>query len=183
MNNLDPFRRLHAHRMWANRQLMAAAQAIDNEQLHRALAIGQATIWKSLLHLYAAEYVWLEALQGHEQFSIPGDRLDQLPGTQQAEGGIASLTGLRAKWNALDQRWQQYLDQLSPDDLRRDVAKVSANGLRTSTHLSDVLLHVCTHAHYTAAQVINMLRQVGVQDLPNPMLISLARQERSVAGG
>jgi uncharacterized damage-inducible protein DinB len=39
------------------------------------------------------------------------------------------------------------------------------------------LLHVCTHAHYTASQVTNMLRQVGVEKLPVTMLISLARNE------
>ena len=38
----------------------------------------------------------------------------------------------------------------------------------------DVLLHVCTHAHYTSAQVVNMLRQVGLDPLPDVMLISLA---------
>jgi hypothetical protein len=40
-----------------------------------------------------------------------------------------------------------------------------------------VLLHVGTHAHYTAAQVVNMFRQTGVESLPETMLISLARHE------
>jgi uncharacterized damage-inducible protein DinB len=53
----------------------------------------------------------------------------------------------------------------------------SLSGQRFGTRRSDVLLHVCTHAHYTAAQVINMLRQVGVEKLPETMLISLARHE------
>ncbi|HLJ97295.1 MAG TPA: hypothetical protein VKU02_29315 [Gemmataceae bacterium] len=50
-------------------------------------------------------------------------------------------------------------------------------GKRFGTHRSDVLLHVCTHAHYTAAQVVNMLRHTGMEKLPETMLISLARQE------
>jgi uncharacterized damage-inducible protein DinB len=50
---------------------------------------------------------------------------------------------------------------------------------RLATRRSDVLLHVCTHAHYTAAQVINMLRQTGIDKLPETMLISLARKEAS----
>lgn len=39
------------------------------------------------------------------------------------------------------------------------------------------MLHMCSHAHYTAAQVVNMLRQVGVEKLPETMVISLVRQE------
>ena len=56
---------------------------------------------------------------------------------------------------------------------------VSSNGKRTGTRRSDLLLHVCTHAHYTAAQVVNMLRQLGESSLPDPMLITLARQQRT----
>jgi uncharacterized damage-inducible protein DinB len=46
-----------------------------------------------------------------------------------------------------------------------------------ATSRGDVLLHVCTHAQYTTAQAVNMLRQVGVEKLPDTMLITLARQE------
>jgi hypothetical protein len=40
-----------------------------------------------------------------------------------------------------------------------------------------VLLHVCTHAQYTTAQVQNMFRQTGLDKLPETMLMALARQE------
>ena len=45
-----------------------------------------------------------------------------------------------------------------------------------ATRRSEVLLHVCTHAQYTAAQVVNMFRQAGSEKLPDTMLIALARQ-------
>jgi uncharacterized damage-inducible protein DinB len=57
------------------------------------------------------------------------------------------------------------------------VYRKSSSGQRFGSRRSDVLLHVCTHAHYTAAQVVNMLRHLGVEKLPDTMLISLARQE------
>ncbi len=53
----------------------------------------------------------------------------------------------------------------------------SGLGKRWGARRADVLLHVCTHAHYTAAQVVNMLRQAGADKLPETMLISLARHE------
>jgi hypothetical protein len=40
-----------------------------------------------------------------------------------------------------------------------------------------VLLHLCTHAQYTVAQAVNMLRQAGLGPLPDVMLITMARQE------
>jgi uncharacterized damage-inducible protein DinB len=87
------------------------------------------------------------------------------------------LDDLRQKWSALERRWIGYLASLTPPALEEVVYRKSSSGKRFGTRRSDVLLHVCTHAHYTAAQVVNMLRHIGVEKLPDTMLISLARQE------
>jgi len=177
MNAVELLQRLHQHRTWVNGNLLTAAAALSDEQLRSACQIGQGSIWKSLLHLYAAENVWLEALLGNEAFLVPGDLPGKLPGNQQGEGGITGLEELRQKWSSLDQRWADYLAALTPTALQEVVYRKSSLGQRFGTRRSDVLLHVCTHAHYTAAQVINMLRHAGVEKLPETMLISLARHE------
>ena len=177
MNAVDLINRLHQHRAWVNGNLLTAAASLSDEQLRSPFQIGQGSIWKSLVHLYAAEYVWLEALCGNEEFLVPGDVPGKLPGNQQGEGGITGLDDLRQKWSALEQRWIGYLASLTPASLEEVVYRKSSSLGRFGTRRSDVLLHVCTHAHYTAAQVVNMLRQAGVEKLPETMLISLARHE------
>ncbi len=180
MDSIVLIRRLHEHRQWANKKLLDVAGQLSAEQLRRSFEIGQGSIWKSLLHLYAAEYVWLEALTGDEDPLTPGDVVGKLPGNQEGPEAIASLSELQARWSGLDERWNRYLEQLSPDALGDAVFKInSLTGQRSGTRRSDVLLHVCTHAQYTTAQAINMMRHVGVEQLPDPMLISLARQEFS----
>jgi len=87
---------------------------------------------------------------------------------------------LTEKWSELAQRWHNYLAGLTPESLSEPVSRVSTRsgaGQRFATLQADVLLHVGTHAHYTAAQVVNMLRQLGVEKLPETMLITLARRE------
>jgi uncharacterized damage-inducible protein DinB len=180
MNAVELLRRLHQHRVWVNGNLLTAAANLSDEQLRSSFQIGQGSIWKSLVHLYAAEYVWLEALLGNDDPLLPGDLPGKLPGNQQGEGGITGLDDLRQKWLTLEQRWGGYLASLTPESLEDLVYKTSTRagpGRRFGTRRADVLLHVCTHAHYTAAQVVNMLRQVGADKLPETMLISLARQE------
>jgi uncharacterized damage-inducible protein DinB len=177
MNAVEILQRLHQHRAWVNSNLLTAAATLSDEQLQSAFQIGQGSVWKSLLHLYAAEFVWLEALLGNDSFLVPGDLSGKIPGNQQGEGGITGLEDLRQKWSALEQRWIGYLAGLTPPALEEVVYRKSSLGIRFRIRRSDVLLHVCTHAHYTAAQVVNMLRHVGVEKLPETMLISLARQE------
>ena len=178
MDSITIIRRLHQHRNWSNQGLLSAASQLTDDQLHRPFPMGQGSIYRSMTHLYAAEYVWLEALSGNEDPVVPGDVRGHLPGNQQGDASIRTFADLTQRWSELDQRWATYLAGLSPECLTEMVWKVSSlSGERQSTRRSDILLHVCTHAQYTTAQVMNMLRHVGVQTLPDPMLISLARQE------
>jgi uncharacterized damage-inducible protein DinB len=178
MNAVELLQRLHQHRAWVNANLLAAAATLGHEELRSEFPIGQGSVWKSLVHLYAAESVWLEALLGNEEFLVPGDVPGKLPGNQLGEGGVTDLADLSLKWSELEKRWTGYLAGLSPAGLGEVVYRRSVSlGTRLGVRRSDVLLHVCTHAHYTAAQVVNMLRQAGVKTLPETMLISLARHE------
>ena len=77
----------------------------------------------------------------------------------------------------LEKRWTGYLASLSPEALEVIVYRMSPRFGRLAIRRSDALLHVCTHAHYTAAQVVNMLRHVGMEKLPDTMLIALAMHE------
>ena len=178
MTATDLIRRLHQHRQWVNQRLLAAVDSLSESQLRQPFSIGQGSIWKTLTHLYAAEYVWLATLNGDESPLTPGDVPGSLPGNQEGDGAAQSLDELRSRWSGLDARWQDYLGRLTDAALEDSVFKVtSLSGKRSATRRSDILLHVCTHAQYTTAQLINMLRQAGQADLPDVMLISMARAE------
>jgi uncharacterized damage-inducible protein DinB len=184
MNSIELIQRLHQHRAWVNGNLLTAAATLTDEQLRSPFPIGQGSIWKSLTHLYAAEFVWLEALLGNEDSLTPGDLPGKLPGNQEGEGAMSGLPELRQRWAALEQRWARYLASLESDELNKLIYRKSASappGKRLGAPHSDVLLHVCTHAQYTTAQVVNMLRQAGVDKLPDTMLMSLARQEAATS--
>lgn len=179
MNAVDVIRRLHQHRVWVNHKLLVAAETLTPEQLRQPIAIGQGSVWRSLTHLFAAEFVWLEALLGKPSAVAPGDVTGKLPGNQMGPDAFQTLQEFRAAWTELDARWDRYLadlDAASLDDLVPKIASLS--GQLMTTRRADILLHICTHAQYTTAQTVNMLRQLGCQDLPDVMLISLARQER-----
>ncbi|MBI1248952.1 DUF664 domain-containing protein [bacterium] len=180
MNAATPIQRLHEHRLWANHNLRQACQSLTEEQLHQPHEIGQGTLWKTLCHMYAAEYVWLEALEGTVETLAPGDVAGKLPGNQEGEDRAQSLPQLYERWDQLDERWKAYLAKLTPEKLSEMIYKKSTSsfkGMMLGAMAMDVLLHVATHAHYTTAQAINMLRHADVEKLPESMLISLARSQ------
>lgn len=180
MNACDLLRRLHEHRLWVNGLLCGAARLLSRDQLHQPFPIGQGSVWQSLIHLYVAEYVWLEALEGDCQPKLPSELLGQPLGCHLGATCGEPLEELSALWRALDDRWAANLAALTDQTLTETVYKTSPGSpvnVAFATSRSDVLMHVCTHAHYTAAQLVNMLRSLGVKSLPDPMLITLARQQ------
>ncbi len=96
MTAIDLIRRLHAHRQWCNRKLRHAAASLSEAQLRQAFAIGQGSLWETLVHLYAAEHVWLQALNGNEKpLLVRGDAFE-------------SFEQLNITWEAQERRWQRY---------------------------------------------------------------------------
>jgi len=81
-----------------------------------------------------------------------------------------SLAELTARWEMLQRRWDGFLATLTAESLDQTVYKnstSSGHAKRHGTRRSDILLHLCTHSQYTTAQVVNMLRQLGLSPLPD----------------
>ena len=163
-----------------NRLLLDAASSLSEEDLRRPFDIGQGSLWRTLTHLFAAEFIWIAAFNGNERAAVPGDAPGDLPGNQRAEGGFRSLAELRSQWAELGARWEEYLAGLTAEALDETVHRVSTSSgspKRFAARRSDVLLHLSLHAQYTTAQAANMLKRLGVSPLPDPMLITLARSQ------
>ncbi|MFW6058642.1 MAG: DinB family protein [Phycisphaeraceae bacterium] len=168
MQSIDLIRRLHEHRMWCNDLLRQAAAALDDRQLRQPFEMGRGSLWATLVHLYSAEHVWIEALEGHASTALT------------EADAFETFEALCETWTALDQRWRKYLHALTADQLDQPVRRVSTSsgaGRLWTTPAYDVLLHVCTHAQYTTAQAANMLRHLGVKP-PDTQIITLSRIEQ-----
>src|SRR5262249_60347606 len=105
MDAVALIRRLHQHRAWVNEKLLASAARLDDAQLRRPYPIGQGSVWNTLLHLYVAEYVWLEALLGNDDPLTPGDLRGRLPGNQQGEGVVTGPDAPRGRGDELKGQW------------------------------------------------------------------------------
>jgi len=163
MNGMPIVCRLHQHQRWVAQQLLQAARGLSPEQLNQPFEMGPGSLLATLNHLYAAEFIWLEAIEGNPRAMVPAKFL--------------TVEALAQAWDALELRWQRLLGELSEQELDRPVAKVSSRSpdQPQSTRLSDVLLHLGTHAYYHTAQAVNMMRHLGVRPLPDTMLIVMSR--------
>lgn len=132
------------------------------------MAMGQGSARATIVHLYAAEAAWMEAISGVVEPVSPFSRR------------FASMDELAEAWGELNARWADYYDRLIEAELDRPITKRSTSsgaGRTFATPAGDVLMHLFTHSQYTAAQLKNMLRQLGVDPLPDVMLITQSRMD------
>jgi uncharacterized damage-inducible protein DinB len=165
INAAEVLRRLHRYRIWSHEQLLAACRGLSPEQLHAPFAIGQGSVWSSLVHLLAADSLWLDAFEGRPQTPVPRD------------SDFESLDALAREWARVDQRWLALLANIDGARLDRTVTRADLRNQLLRIDGLDAHLQVCTHAAYTAAQVINMLRHLGIEPLPNCMLVAMSYAE------
>ena len=149
---LDTIKRLHEHRHWVRHKLLTASRGLTNDGLRKSFEMGVGSVLGTFVHLYGAETVWINVLENKNQ-SAAFPTLEN----------FANLEALERDWDLLDQRWAAWL--------------ANANEDAFVTTVMDVLIHVATHQHYHAAQIVNMLRHLGVKPPPACDFIVLAREQ------
>ena len=161
----DTIRRLHDHRLWTRAKILAAARTCSDSELHRPFDMGVATLFGTIVHLWGAEMVWANVLEESDPaFMIP------------PASAFPSLAALEAAWAPLDARWSKLLARADdPSFLAKPMPRIR-DGKAHITNAHDIYLHVCTHQHYHAAQISNMLRQMGKSLGPNDLIV-MAREQ------
>ena len=165
MSTADTIRRLHDHRLWTRAKILAAARTCSDAELHRPFEMGVGTLFGTIVHLWGAEMVWANVLEeGDPAFMIP------------PASAFPTLAALEEAWTPLDARWAKLLARADDAALLEKPMPRVRDGKSYITNAHDIYLHVCTHQHYHAAQISNMLRQMGKSLGPNDFIV-MAREQ------
>jgi uncharacterized damage-inducible protein DinB len=149
-NIMDLLDRLLGHDHWTSRQLLEIAAALDDERLDRRHDIGHRTIRATLDHIVHNVEAWSSAMDGdtlrrNTDTSTQG-MICRLDAAHRRLHRIARQIAARGAW---DEAWTDRLE---------DPPQAKSFGA--------AIAHVITHSMHHRAQVLYMLRLVGVTDLP-----------------
>lgn len=166
---MDLLDRLLGHDAWTTRRLLLCCEHLTDEQLDREFDIGHRTARATLQHVVFNMEVWSDLMAGRpvqlERGARPQDRsvpalIARLDRAASALAGIARSVARRGAW---DERWVDVLDEPPAE-------KTYGGGIA----------HVITHSMHHRAQLLYILRRLGVQDLPEGDVLSW---EQHAAGG
>lgn len=141
--------RLFAYGRWANGQTLDAVGALSVEELVRPVGGSFGSVRGTLVHLYGADWVWLERWRGRSPRCLPP--VEEVP----------TLAILREKWGRVQEEQRSFVEGLTPARLEDAVTYVNFQGETWSYPLSETLIHLANHGTYHRGQVTSLLRQLG----------------------
>ena len=154
---MDLLDRLLAHNAWATRELLVRCRDLAPEQFTRGFDIGPGSLHDTFLHIIGAMEFWADHISGRPRRpSIRKDNRTWTPDEltarlEDATTDLAAVAGAVADEGRLEEMMQV-----------RD--KRFTRG--------SAIAHVVTHGMHHRAQVLNMLRRLGVQNLIEGDVIS-----------
>lgn len=161
--------RLAGHNVWATRVLLERCRGLTPEQFTRSFDIGPGRLHDTLLHVAGAMRRWADrigdrplrpSVEQENRVRTPDEILALL---NEAEADLSGVLGRVVEEGRLDETMSITIPRYQePFVFTRGTA----------------IVHVMTHGVHHRAQAINMLRRLGLADLPD-----LDAIEWELAGG
>jgi uncharacterized damage-inducible protein DinB len=132
---------------WASKLIVDAASTLTEEELTRDFKSADKSVLGTLVHVFAADRVWLGRIQG----TPPAKFID--PETDM------KLSVLENDWPKVLEGWQQWADSI--DDFTRKFAYKDLAGNSYESPHWQVVLHVVNHGTHHRGQASAMIRSMG----------------------
>lgn len=135
---------------WANSKLLDVVSTLSEAQFTQDVAGSLGSVRNTLVHVLSTEWGWLARCGGHPR----GSRLDA--------DEFPTPRSLVDQWVIVRSHVEDFLQQLSDDDLHRIVEYPGSGGTLRQMPIGELMHHSVNHAVHHRAQVVLMLRELGV---------------------
>ena len=141
--------KLFAYSRWASERALASVAELDPTEFARPVGGSFGSVHGTLVHLYGADWVWLERWQGRSPRALPTGQ------------DASTLDALARMWREVQQKQMDFVESLAPERLPRPLTYVNFKGDTFTYPLGEILIHVANHGTYHRGQVATLLRQLG----------------------
>lgn len=155
----EHIKNIFLYNQWANEKLFAAIPAVlADVEINSSFN----SIRKTVYHMWDAETVWLERITNKPPTPWPASA--EYIGTFEE-----SFVKIKEQEN-------NYIKFIEGTDLSERVYYKNLKGDEFSNSYFEVLSHVANHSTFHRGQLVTMLRQVGVTQIPSTDLIAYYRK-------
>jgi uncharacterized damage-inducible protein DinB len=163
MNKSD-IQQLYRYNKWANATMLKTVAPLSTEELTRHLGGSFPSTRDTLVHLMAAEWIWLRRWKGVSPRALfdPAEFPD--------------LNAVKAKWSEIETEQMDFVDQVTDDLLKEIITYVNTRDQTWRYPLGRLMQHVVNHSSYHRGQITNFLRQLGGAPAATDFLVYLDQE-------
>lgn len=164
---LNNIRQLYDYNRWADRRTLRVASTLAGDDFLRPMGNSFSSIRDTLAHILGAAWIYMERWQGRSPKALLN------PET------FPTVRSLESRWESLVRDQMQFIEALTPQRLREELAYINLRGQRYSYPLWQQLVHVVNHSSYHRGQVTTLLRQLGAEAVSTDFLVYLDEKAQS----
>lgn len=159
-------KRLFNYHYYANRQLWSSVMMLSDQQFTQAQSDGSPSIRTQIVHMVANENLWVNFLwHGEVEFL--------------QEFHLPTRASIREEWDALEEEILDFIDELSPAELNRQVEPTFLD-MGGFPRVWEILLQIVSHAAESRTQICLHLHRLGSLPLAQKFTDFLDEQEHSI---
>jgi len=156
---------LAAYNIWANHKLLEIILALPEEKQKQEVPSSFRSLYTTVFHMWDAESIWWQRMKLHERITRPSDNFNS--SMKDVSNGLLQQ----------NQQWQEWVDTSTEPILDHVFQYYSQKKESFKQPIFQMMLHVFNHGTYHRGQLVNMLRQLGIEKIPQTDFIVWSRKK------
>jgi len=156
---------LAAYNIWANQLLLDAIYLLPEEKYKQEIPSSFNSLFKTVLHMLDAESIWWQRMKLQERIIRPSEHIT----SDMKDAGNALLNQNR--------QWAEWISSANEHQLHHVFQYQNTKKEQFKQPIYQMLLHALNHGTYHRGQLVNMLRQLGVEKIPGTDFIAWSRRK------
>jgi uncharacterized damage-inducible protein DinB len=161
----DLLKQYAAFNVWANQKLTELILTLPEEMQQRELPSSFPSLHKTIFHMWDAESMWWQRMKLHERIIRPSENFKG--STRDIVNGLLSQNKL----------WEDWVTNATELSIAHVFQYQTSRKEQFKQPIYQMLLHVFNHDTYHRGQLVNMLRQLGVEKIPATDFIVWSRRK------
>lgn len=156
---------MSAYNAWANQKILETINNIPEEKQKAEVPSSFNSLYKTVLHMWDAESAWWQRMKMHERVIIPSENFNG--SMQDVSNGLLSQSI----------QWKDWVDNATEMALEHVFQYYNTKREMFKQPVWQTVLHVFNHDNYHRGQLVTILRQLGVEKIPQTDFIVWCRKK------
>ncbi len=152
------------YNIWANERICKVLESLSPEILDKEQKSSFTSIRKTIYHIWDAETIWMKRLNGKSLHEWPSETFK------------GSFLEFQKEFLGGSGKFYMFVINKDGKDLAKELTYKNTKGVQFTTKIYHILQHAVNHSTFHRGQIITMLRNAGVTQLPSTDFIAYVRE-------